>query len=426
MSEPTVTEALREPLPRATRATPSGLATRLTDVALRQLGRHVRHGTLLVELPDGRRHTFRGAGEASAVWQLRSLRALWRVLAGGAMGLAESYLDHEWTTPDLTRLLLLLGANEDRAGNSIEGLALQRWINRAWHRLHANSRRQSRRNIAHHYDLGNEFYAAWLDPSMTYSAALFADAADAVDPADPQASLERAQARKYAHLGALIGLAPGQDVLEIGCGWGGFAEHAARIGAQVHGISLSREQVQYASARLARAGLAARASIELRDYRDLERRYARIASIEMFEAVGERYWPQYAQTLARCLAPDGVAGLQVITIDPQRFDSYRRRPDFIQQHIFPGGMLPTEAALTGVFGAAGLAITRTVSFGPDYARTLAAWLERFEAAWPRLAQLGFDERFRRLWRYYLCYCEAGFRLGTIDVVQLRIEPTAGV
>jgi cyclopropane-fatty-acyl-phospholipid synthase len=193
----------------------------------------------------------------------------------------------------------------------------------------------------------------------------------------------------------------------------------------VHGISLSREQVAYAQTRLAAAGLAERTRIELRDYRDLDRRYDRIASIEMFEAVGEAYWPRYAATLARSLKSGGAAGLQIITIDERRFDSYRCRPDFIQRHVFPGGMLPTEAALERVFAAAGLAVTRTVRFGLDYARTLLLWRERFEAAWPGIAALGFDERFRRLWRYYLCYCEAGFRLGAIDVVQVRVEHAAG-
>jgi len=414
MSEPSATEAL----PLSTPATwHSGPAARLVDFALRRIGAQIRRGTLTVELPDGRRYVFRGSGDETACWQLRSTRAVWRVVTGGAMGLAESYLDHEWTTPDLTALLMLLGANEDRAGNSIEGLPLVRWFNRLWHRLHANSRRQSRRNIAYHYDLGNAFYAEWLDPTMTYSAALFAD------PGEP---LAVAQARKNAHLGALIELAPGHDVLEIGCGWGGFAEHAARLGAHVHGISLSREQIRYAGARLASARVGERTHIELRDYRDLDRRYDRIASIEMFEAVGEQYWVQYAETLARSLKSGGIAGLQIITIDPPRFESYRRRPDFIQRHVFPGGMLPTEDILAQVFADVGLAVTRTVRFGLDYARTLVLWRERFEEAWPRLVPMGFDERFRRLWRYYLCYCEAGFRLGAIDVVQLRVEPAVSV
>ncbi len=417
MSEPSITDALPLSSPAARRLGP---AARLTDFALRRIGARIRRGTLTVELPDGRRHTFRGEGDEVACWQLHSTRAVWRVVTGGAMGLAESYLDDEWTTPDLTGLLMLLGANEDRAGNSIEGLPLVRWFNRLWHRLHTNTRRQSRRNISYHYDLGNAFYSTWLDPTMTYSSALFAE------PADANETLAAAQARKYAHLGALIELGKDQDVLEIGCGWGGFAEHAAQLGARVHGISLSREQVKYATARLTAAGVSAQTDIELRDYRDLDRRYDRIASIEMFEAVGEQYWAQYAQTLARSLKPGGIAGLQIITIDPPRYDSYRRRPDFIQRHVFPGGMLPTEEILARVFGEAGLAVTRTVRFGLDYARTLAIWRESFEAAWPSLVPMGFDERFHRLWRYYLCYCEAGFRLGAIDVVQLRVEPTIGV
>lgn len=415
MSDPSATETLRQALPRPASRRRHALSNRLADALLAQLGARIRHGTLGVELPDGRQRVFQGTGEVSALWQLRSPRVLWRVMTGGAMGLAESYLEGEWTTPDLTQLLLLLGANEDRAGRSIEGLTLLRFCNRAWHCLHANSRRGSRRNVSFHYDLGNDFYAAWLDPTMSYSAAVF-DAARDDEP------LECAQIRKYAQLGALIDLAPGHEVLEIGCGWGGFAEHAARRGARVHGISLSREQLAYTRTRLARAGLAACTRVELRDYRDLAGRYDRVASIEMCEAVGERYWPVYARTLARSLAPGGIAGLQVITIDPLRFETYRRRPDFIQRYVFPGGMLPTEHILARVFADAGLAVTRTLRFGLDYARTLRRWRESFETAWPGLLAQGFDERFRRLWRYYLCYCEAGFLLGAIDVVQLRVEP----
>ncbi|MSQ67262.1 MAG: class I SAM-dependent methyltransferase [Gammaproteobacteria bacterium] len=385
----------------------------LADPLVRLLGRGIRTGSLRVELPQGQVVELGNAAALPpAVWQLASAKALWRAYARGDLGFAESYLDGEWDSPDLTHLLLVLGRNERPEGDVLGGALPVRWLDRWQHWRRRNSPRQSARNIAYHYDLGNQFYREWLDPSMTYSSAMFAGTDDC---------LERAQQRKYQHLGDLIELAAGHEVLEVGCGWGGFAEHALKAGARVHGISLSREQTHYARQRLQSLDCGGQSELEIRDYRELDRRYDRIASIEMLEAVGERYWPAYAAMLKTALRPGGLAGVQTITIAPQRFARYRRQPDFIQRYIFPGGMLPSEPVLAQMLAAAGLRITRTQRFGLDYARTLVLWRERFEAAWPRIQALGFDERFRRLWRYYLCYCEAGFRLGAVEVVQLRIE-----
>ena len=371
-----------------------------------------REGALAIDLPDGTSRVV-GAGQPAARWHLRREKALWRALFHGDLGFAESWMLGEWDTEDLTALLMCLARNERPGADVVDGWSALRWLDRVHHWRRRNTRDQSRRNIASHYDLGNDFYAAWLDDTMTYSAAMFES---------PDEPLNVAQARKYAHLAKLIGLAPGQSVLEIGCGWGGFAEHAVRSGASVHGISLSQAQTAYATQRLAAIDPSGEHHrLEIRDYRDLDAQYDAIASIEMLEAVGERYWPTYAATLKRALKPGGKAGIQTITIAPSRFESYRRRPDFIQRYIFPGGMLPTEPGLDAVLREAGLRITGTVRFGDSYATTLVRWRQRFDEAWPRLAGGGFDERFRRMWLYYLAYCEAGFRLGTIDVVQLRIE-----
>ena len=386
----------------------------LATQTLNLLGRRLRTGALRAELPDGRCLELGNAsgGQRPAVWQLGTGRALWRALARGDIGFAESYMDGEWDSPDLTALLQLLGSNDSDRGDVVGGALPARWLDRLYHWRHRNTEQQSRRNIAYHYDLGNAFYAAWLDPSMTYSAARFLHDED---------TLQTAQRQKYQQLADLIELQPEHEVVEVGCGWGGFAEHALALGAKIHGISLSQEQTAYARQRLAPAVAAGRCELEIRDYRALDRQYDRLASIEMLEAVGEQYWPAYAEMVKRSLRPGGIAGVQTITIAPHRYARYRRNPDFIQRYIFPGGMLPTEPILDAVFAAAGLKVTRTIRFGLDYARTLALWCERFDEVWPDLRGLGFDERFRRMWRYYLCYCEAGFRLGVCDVVQLRIE-----
>lgn len=386
--------------------------------AILRVVRQLRRGTLDLTLPDGGTETVRG-GEPGprAALQIRDAKVLDRYLRHGSVGFAEGYIAGEWDTPHLADLLELLDRNCDAWGRGYFGPVLTRFLARLQHWLRRNSKTGSQRNIHAHYDLGNDFFAAWLDPSMTYSAALFDER-----QASERADLEAAQQAKYRHLCRMIELRPGQHLLEIGSGWGGFALTAAgEFGARVTSITISRAQHELASARVAAAGLGERVEIRFQDYRDVQGSFDRIASIEMFEAVGEAYWPTFFKKVSSTLVPGGVAGLQIITIADRHFESYRRGSDFIQQYIFPGGMLPSTGALAEHTRRVGLEITRKVAFGGDYARTLALWGERFETAWDGIRQLGFDERFRRVWRYYLGYCEAGFRSGSTDVVQLALR-----
>lgn len=358
--------------------------------------------------PDRQAHDFGPASPERAVLDIRDWRFFRRILAGGAIGLAESYIAGEWVTPDLARTLIVLADNFERLGRLTSGNAGIRAFNWAVHNLgRLNTRAGARRNIVAHYDLGNDFYSRWLDPSMTYSSALWTR---------PDQTLEAAQHEKYAALAAAIDLQPHHRVLEIGCGWGGFAEYAAKeIGCHVTGLTLSPSQRDFAVARLAKAGLSDRVDIRLQDYRDTPETYDRIISIEMFEAVGEKWWPTYFRTLHDRLAPDGQAGLQIITIREDLFGPYRREVDFIQKYVFPGGMLPTEAHLDQLAVDHGLAVRGRLRFGRDYARTLALWLKRFDHAGG-----GPGPEFSRLWRYYLAYCEAGFTTGRTDVIQMTL------
>ncbi len=339
----------------------------------------------------------------------RASGLLWRVLRRGDIGLAESFIKGDWSSASLVDLLEVLALNEQR----INGISRPTtWRGRLRHRLRDNSRRRSKRNIAHHYDLGNEFYACWLDETLTYSAAAFAS---------PGESLASAQQRKYAQLLDALDARPGERVLEIGCGWGGLAEAAVERGHAVHGITLSREQLAYARSRLDEHPDGALAQFELRDYRDLEGTYDHVASIEMFEAVGERYWPRFFHAMRNALRPGGRAALQFITIDEDCYEHYRRNPDFIQLYIFPGGMLPTLERFERAASAAGFRVLQSGLHGADYARTLNRWATRFTAARERVAALGFDERFLRMWDYYLAYCEAGFRIGRVDLARVTLE-----
>jgi cyclopropane-fatty-acyl-phospholipid synthase len=280
------------------------------------------------------------------------------------------------------------------------------------HKAHANTRRGSRRNIAAHYDLGNAFYSQWLDPTMTYSSGVFERA---------DMSLEEAQRNKWRKLAETLDLKPDHRVLEIGCGWAGFAIFAAQeYGCKVTGITLSQEQLAYARKTVEKAGLSDRIDIQLIDYRDVKGEFDRIASIEMFEAVGEEHWPAYFNVVRERLKPGGIAGLQIITIDEARFETYRTTPDFIQLYIFPGGMLPSPTALQAAATHQGLGFETVRTFALSYAETLRRWRERFEDCWPSISTMGFDERFKRMWEYYLASCEGGFRAGAIDVGQFRL------
>ncbi|CAG0952500.1 Tuberculostearic acid methyltransferase UfaA1 [Burkholderiales bacterium] len=398
--------SLALPLPQ-TRRLPRAART-----VLRLLER-LEGGSLEVSLPGEQGQHF-GAGPVSAHLTVRDWGVFEAVLARGDIGFAQSYLEGQWDTPDLAALLTLLNANRATIARALYGNLLSLLGARLKHVFNANTRAGSKRNILAHYDLGNDFYRLWLDPTMSYSAALF--------EGDPERRLEAAQDAKNRRILEAIALAPGQEVLEIGCGWGGFAEIAAReAGLKVHGVTLSPAQLAYARDRLQKAGLAESTRLELKDYRDLNGRYEAIVSVEMFEAVGERWWPTWFGTVAKNLAPQGRALVQSITLREDLFARYRQGTDFIQQCIFPGGMLPTVTGFRQQAQDAGLVVRESFHFGADYARTLAQWRHNFEAAWPAIAALGFDERFRRLWRFYLAYCEAGFATGSTDVVQFHLE-----
>jgi len=370
-------------------------------------------GDVTFVTPDGRALRLRSdVGGPSAIIRIRNFRFIRRALMAGDIGFAEAYAAGEWETPDLTAVLSVFSLNFQNLTHVTEGNPFVGVLNFLGHVLNANSRKGSRRNIHAHYDLGNAFYSRWLDPSMTYSSARYQNGAD---------GLEAAQKEKYGALARRMSLSADHHVLEIGCGWGGFAEFAAgEIGARVTGITISKEQHDFARRRMFEAGLAERADIQLIDYRDVTGVFDRVASIEMFEAVGEKYWPTYFQTVHDRLKPDGRAGLQIITIQDELFEGYRRRADFIQRYIFPGGMLISESRLRQETGRAGLAWSEPDRFGLDYAATLAIWKQRFGAAWDEIRRLGFDERFRSIWEFYLSYCEAGFRTGRTDVIQIGL------
>jgi cyclopropane-fatty-acyl-phospholipid synthase len=374
-------------------------------------GSKLRRGILDVILPDGRTVRLGGAEPGPhAVMKPRGFGFAARLLRGGDLGIAEAYLRGEWDTPDLTQFLYLFCVNHDLTQSMLSDKPVVRYVQRLRHWFNRNTRRQARRNIYAHYDIGNAFYSAWLDPSMTYSSALFEDHTP---------DLTAAQNNKYRRLAEAIDLRAGQRLLEIGCGWGGFAEYAAKsCGAKVVGLTISKEQRDFARQRIHRAGLAEKVEIRLQDYRDERGQYDRIASIEMIEAVGEQFWPKYFSQLRDRLLPGGLAGIQAITIQDNLFQTYRREVDFIQRYVFPGGMLPSPQVLKSLGDTFGVPVIRERIFGQDYAKTLATWRNNFREAWPHLTPLGFDDRFRRLWEYYLSYCEAGFLSGNIDVRQV--------
>lgn len=387
---------------------------RLWLMLLRPALNRIREGSLHLQLPDGRVLSA-GSGAPSARIEIRRWRALRRMAFGGELGLARAFLDGDWDTPDLMGFFQTALANMQHLKASAQGTLPSRLAGLFHHRRRANTRRGSRRNIAAHYDLGNDFYAEWLDPSMTYSSGFFEEGAN---------SLETAQHAKYRRICEAAGIKPGDRVLEIGCGWGGFAEVAAReYGASIEGVTLSTEQLAYARERAERGGFADRARFHLTDYRDTDGHYDHVVSIEMFEAVGEKYWPTYFDTVRNCLKPGARATLQIITIANEVFPTYRKTVDFIQKHIFPGGMLPSPNALREQFDKAGLEFVKSKEFGESYSITLRRWYERFNEAWPKIQQLDrqFDERFKRMWDFYLTSCAAAFHYKNCDVTQVTVR-----
>jgi cyclopropane-fatty-acyl-phospholipid synthase len=368
-----------------------------------------RAGTLHYVLPNGATGTIHGAEEGpEGTIVLRRWRAVRRLVFRGSLGFAEAYLDGDWESPDLATFIEVVARN---AVNQRVGTFWQRVFDRIRHSRRSNTKNGSRRNIAAHYDLGNDFYAKWLDPSMTYSSAVYPEDAEL---------LEDAQSTKYGRLLDLVSAKPGERVLEIGCGWGGFAEFAARRGVAVTGITISPAQYEFAQKRIANAGLSDLVEIRLCDYRDIEGSFDHVVSIEMIEAVGESYWPVYFERIARCVRRGGRVAIQAITTHDEHFAHYRRRADFIQTYIFPGGMLPCRSALREQAQRVGLNWLQDDGFALHYARTLGEWREKFLASWPSIRTMGFDERFRRLWEFYLASCEGSFRARGIDVLQIAL------
>ena len=391
-----------------------GFGIRLLSRMLKDL----QYGRLRVMLPSGAVLDKSGTEpgpEATIV--MTSWRMLRRVVMGGDIGFAEAFMHGEWTTPDLTSVIRFAAKNTDALAPAIQGSPLVRFFHRIGHVFNANSKRGSRRNIEAHYDLGNDFYKQWLDPSMLYSSAVYDE---------NTSTLEAAQALKLQKIRDKLELAGGETVLEIGCGWGALAADLANeADAKVTGITLSPSQLGWAKSVVAKTRKGDQVELKLQDYRDTNGQFDRIVSIEMFEAVGEAYWPSYFSTLKRCLKQRGKAVLQIISIEEKRFESYRRETDFIQKYVFPGGFLPSDSALAVEIRKAGLVLKEIEHFGKSYARTLAEWCVRFKAHWPAIAPLGFDQRFYRLWEYYLCYCEAGFEEGSINVGLYTIEHASG-
>ena len=401
-------------------ATGGGTLARLTAPAfakvLDEIDRRLPAGGIEVILPNGskRRVGFHGDGPAAVV-RLASWLALVRLATSGSVGWYKAWTLGEWSSPDPVAVFESFSVNGVALGDIGRAKGAFRWVNAAAHRLRDNAPRKARQNIAAHYDLGNDFYSAWLDPTMTYSSARFAS---------PGGSLETAQLHKVHTLLDRLHLKPGQRLLEIGCGWGTLALEAARRGAYVVGLTLSQEQKAWAEDKIAAAGLTSRVEIRLQDYRDTAEQFDAVASVEMVEAVGRRWWGAYLEAIARNLKAGGRAALQFISIDHRLFDRYVRNPDFIQTYIFPGGCLLDEPSFAGLARERELSWHDREGFRLDYAETLKRWREQYNRAVAGGALKGFGEPFHQLWRYYLMYCEGAFRGGAIDVAQATLVKSA--
>lgn len=378
------------------------------------MAQKLRHGRLDFVLPDGR--VFRTEGKSPgpvAELHVHNGDLFARTIREGDLGFSDAYLENWWSTPDLQAFMDVVHADNEELYDGFPGMGLVRMFERFRFWMQRNHKTQARKNISYHYDLGNEFYALWLDDTMTYSSALFDD---------PQQSMEVAQTAKYASMIDQMGVRPGDHVLEIGCGWGGFAEYAAKErGLRVTGLTISEAQFKYAQERIEKAGLHGLVDFKLQDYRDETGSYDGIASIEMFEAVGEQYWPTYFANVRARLKPGKTATFQIITVADRRWQVYKRGVDFIQKYIFPGGMLPSPSVLRAQIEKAGLAVEKSIEFGKSYDLTLRRWHQTFNEKWDQIAALGFDDRFRRMWNFYLTSCAATFDSGNCDVTQITVR-----
>jgi cyclopropane-fatty-acyl-phospholipid synthase len=394
------------------------LSRSLTEALLRRMFRELACGQLVVDTPAGDRLVFDGDRPGpQARLTIHSWRCIWRLATDWDIGFAEAYRAGEWSSPNVASLLRFASDNK-AAKEPLRPLRVPRFWLKLRHALNRNSRRGSRRNIAAHYDLGNGFYEQWLDAGMTYSSGLFSSAGQ---------TLEEAQGAKLDRVIDMLGLTGGETVLEIGCGWGGLAERLMdRHNCALTAVTLSGEQLAFAQRRLRNRAHSGYCDLRLQDYRDVRGTFDRIVSIEMLEVVGEAYWPTYFEKLRDSLRPGGSAVLQVITIDDARFENYRRRPDFIQKYIFPGGMLPTTRILEREIAKAGLQRVANEFFGESYARTLEEWRLRFQKAWPKIEALGFGDRFKGTWEYYLAYSQVGFETGALNVGLYGVTRAASI
>ena len=381
------------------------------------VAQNIKAGRLDIILPDGRTFSASGAELGPiAILQVHNEELFARLIREGYVGFSEAYMDGWWSTPDLQSFMDLVNTDNDDMYNGYPGQRLVQMYEKLRFWLQRNHKSQARKNISYHYDLGNDFYGLWLDDTMTYSSALFATG---------QESLEAAQTAKYKQMVDEMGAQPGDHILEIGCGWGGFAEYAAKErGLKVTCLTISEQQFNFAVDRIKRAGLSDLVDFKLQDYRDEKGVYDGIASIEMFEAVGEKYWPVYFDKVKERLKPGKLATLQIITVADHRWDAYRNDVDFIQKYIFPGGMLPSPSALRAEVTRAGLGVEKSVEFGQSYAITLKRWHETFNDKWEQISTMGFDDRFRRMWNYYLTSCAAAFETANCDVTQITVKRPA--
>ena len=382
--------------------------------AVFQRAKALKCGRLDIRLSDGR--VFRSEGPQPgpvAEIEIHNPDCFARLIREGDLGFSDAYLDGWWSTPDLQAFMDLVHADNDDIYDGFPAMSLVRAYEKLRFWLQSNNKAQARKNISYHYDLGNDFYKLWLDDTMTYSSAIFETG---------QESTEKAQIAKYASMVDQMGAQPGDHILEIGCGWGGFAEYAARErGLKVTGLTISKEQLKFAQDRIEKAGLSDQVEFKLQDYRDERGLYDGIASIEMFEAVGERYWPIYFETVRERLKPGKNATLQIITVADRRWELYKKGVDFIQKYIFPGGMLPSPTILREQVQQAGLAVVGSKEFGASYDITLRRWHETFNEKWDQIAEMGFDDRFRRMWNFYLTSCASAFDSSTVDVTQITVS-----
>jgi cyclopropane-fatty-acyl-phospholipid synthase len=390
------------------------LVSRVMEGFIARWFRKIEIGQLVIKFPSGRQKIFKGENTGpEALLIINNFRVVRRLMVAGDIGLAEGYIEGEWDTPDLTGLLSLGIINSEPLSNALRQSRVATWLNRCRHALHSNTKEGSRKNISTHYDLGNKFYSKWLDETMSYSSGFFVGLDE---------DMVAAQQRKYIRIIQSLHPKRGDRILEIGCGWGGFAElAAAEYDCEVVGLTLSKEQASYARDRMTHAGLADKVDIRVQDYRDVTGEFDHIVSIEMFEAVGEEYWQTYLNIINERLKPGGRAALQIITINDECFEEYRSNPDFIQRYIFPGGMLPSPKAFEAAVSKAGLSLADSSFFGRSYGETLRRWDHSFKENWSEIESLGFDQKFYRLWRYYLAYCEAGFDQDKINIGHFVIQ-----